>query len=362
MIVKNEAHVITRCLESLLPLIDSWVIVDTGSSDGTQDVIREYMASKGIPGQLYERPWINFAHNRNQALELARPFADYVLFMDADDILTYSPGYVRPAVFDKDAYYLHIHYSGTHYDRMTLVRTTLACKWIGVVHEVIVCDDATTFAYLDGVTMKILGGGGRSIDANKFLKDAQMLEEDLLKDPDNSRSEFYLAQSYRDAGMYDKAIEHYQRRVSMGGWQEEVFWSLYQIAMLQEQLGFDPDTVIASYYKAFDYRPIRGEPLYRLASVHRKMNQPYQGFFVANLGAHIRQPKDLIFVEAWIYEFGFLFEQTLCAYFAGMYQEALNISIRLLANPELPPEVRHAVENNLQAVLQGISGGSLAAS
>jgi glycosyltransferase involved in cell wall biosynthesis len=54
MIVKNEAHVIRRCLASVRPLIDRWLIVDTGSSDGTQDVVREargqFVASYPLPG------------------------------------------------------------------------------------------------------------------------------------------------------------------------------------------------------------------------------------------------------------------------------------------------------------------------
>ena len=70
MIVKNEAHVIERCLASARPLIDAWCIVDTGSSDGTQGKIGELMA--GIPGTLHERPWKNFGHNRGEALDLAR--------------------------------------------------------------------------------------------------------------------------------------------------------------------------------------------------------------------------------------------------------------------------------------------------
>ena len=66
MIVKNEANVIRRCLDSIHPFIDYWVIVDTGSSDGTQDIIRATLAS--IPGDLHQRPWRDFAHNRNEAL------------------------------------------------------------------------------------------------------------------------------------------------------------------------------------------------------------------------------------------------------------------------------------------------------
>ena len=79
MIVKNEAHVIERCLASARPLIDAWCIVDTGSSDGTQGTIRALMA--GIPGTLHERPWKNFGHNRTEALQLAHAQGcDYLHF------------------------------------------------------------------------------------------------------------------------------------------------------------------------------------------------------------------------------------------------------------------------------------------
>lgn len=355
MIVKNEAHVIERCLESVLPLIDYWVIVDTGSTDGTQDVIRNYMAQRNIPGELHERPWINFAHNRNEALELARPQADYLLIMDADDILTYTPGYKRPVHFDKEAYYTRINYSGTFYDRMQLINTKVPFRWIGVVHEVLVCETARDFAYLDGVTMKIIGGGGRSRDPDKFLRDAELLEADLLSDPGNSRSMFYLAQSYRDANLLDEALDRYQKRVEMGGWNEEVFWSLYQIALIQERLDYPYYNVIASYYKAFDYRPIRAEPLYRIASLHRRNNEPQHGLCVAKLALNITQPHDLIFVESWAYDFGLLFEYSLCASLSGLYQEAFNASMKLLGRQDLPENMRSLVELNVQTLMQQTS-------
>ena len=70
MIVRDEAHVIQRCLRALRPVIDSWVIVDTGSIDGTQGAVCEALV--GIPGELYERPWVDFGTNRTQALALAK--------------------------------------------------------------------------------------------------------------------------------------------------------------------------------------------------------------------------------------------------------------------------------------------------
>ena len=80
MIVKNEAAVICRCLASVREVINYWVICDTGSTDGTPEVLRE--ALKGIPGELHETSWVDFAWNRTQAIRQARGKADYHLMLD----------------------------------------------------------------------------------------------------------------------------------------------------------------------------------------------------------------------------------------------------------------------------------------
>ena len=71
MIVKDESRVIERCLASVLPVIDSWVIVDTGSTDDTKEKIKKFFDNVGIPGELHESKWVNFGTNRTEALELA---------------------------------------------------------------------------------------------------------------------------------------------------------------------------------------------------------------------------------------------------------------------------------------------------
>ncbi len=94
MIVKDEAHVIRRCLDSVLPIISSWVVVDTGSTDGTRDIVRDHL--RGLPGALYERPWRNFARNRSEALSLVGMRADYALMIDADDELVIGDRFRLP--------------------------------------------------------------------------------------------------------------------------------------------------------------------------------------------------------------------------------------------------------------------------
>src|SRR5688572_12805019 len=138
MIVKDEAHVIRRCLDSVRPFIDRWVIVDTGSTDGTQEIIRQHM--KDIPGTLFERPWKNFAHNRSEALKLAKDQGDYLFFIDADEQLVVPEGWRLPAL-TQDRYSIMVHLrSGITFDRVAMVATALPWRWEGVVHEITVCD------------------------------------------------------------------------------------------------------------------------------------------------------------------------------------------------------------------------------
>src|ERR1700758_5219238 len=117
MIVRNEAHIIHEALDSVAPYISSWVIVDTGSDDGTQDVIRNHMARLGIPGELYERQWHNFAHNRSEALTLAQGHGDYIWILDADDTLAGTPDFTR---LDADIYSLRYRLGSDVYWRPQL--------------------------------------------------------------------------------------------------------------------------------------------------------------------------------------------------------------------------------------------------
>src|SRR5580698_1140027 len=91
MIIKNESKVIERCLRSVRPFVHSWAICDTGSTDGTQELVRKTMSD--LPGELIEKPWVDFATNRNQALDLARRHGDYALIIDADEVLEAEAGF-----------------------------------------------------------------------------------------------------------------------------------------------------------------------------------------------------------------------------------------------------------------------------
>ena len=87
MIVKNEEHIIERALRSCLSQMDTFCIVDTGSTDKTKEIIQKVSDELGIKGHTYDRPWVNFGHNRSEALELARNHMTWAFMLDADDVL-----------------------------------------------------------------------------------------------------------------------------------------------------------------------------------------------------------------------------------------------------------------------------------
>ncbi len=347
MIVKNESKVICRCLESALPLIDYWVIVDTGSTDGTQQVIINYMKEKNIPGTLYEKPWKNFAHNRNEALVFAENTADYVLILDADDYLIYQPEFQLPD-WKMDSYTIMSSLGGTEYAATRLLDMKHKWKWEGVVHEYLTSPTAIFSSHLSNVVNFCTRDGARSQDPEKYHKDAQMIYTALQEDPTNTRYTFYLAQSYRDAGESEKALEYYEKRVEMGGWDQEVFYALYQIASLKEHLEYPVNEVAAAYLKAYSFRPTRWEPLYRLARYYRTKANFEAAYRVGRLAADMSPSNDILFVEKWISDYGLIVERTVSAYWTEKYEEAKELCQQIQTINNLPEDIRNLNNNNLR--------------
>lgn len=345
MIVRNESRVIKRCLASVKPIIDYWIIIDTGSNDGTQDVIREFM--KDIPGELHEYPWVDFAHNRNQALALSKGKGDYLLFIDADERLLFDDSLQLSSV-NKDYYFFPIKQpSGINYFRECLIKSNLDWKWIGPVHETIVSAQSKTYDVLAGViNLSNTEDGNRSRDPEKYLKDAAVLEKALQEEPENSRYVFYLALSYGNAKEYRKALKWHEKRVSMGDSEQEVFYSLLTIGKIHENLGSDFNTVVNSYTKAYLYRPSRGEPLYYLANYYLQRENFVLSYLLVKLGLTLPTPGDIIFVQHNVYDMGFYLQWADTAYRLGKYEEALQAYEKLLKNPNITIEQRAKLGQN----------------
>ncbi|MFN4117742.1 glycosyltransferase [Acidovorax sp.] len=346
MIVKDEAGVIERCLASVKPYIDRWVIVDTGSTDGTQDIIRRCMAD--LPGELHERQWRDFGHNRSEALDLARDDAqagDYLLFMDADNIFHVPSGWRWPPL-QAPAYYLDLDGEGTRYRQCLLVSATLPWRWVGVLHEYLTVDAPHHIEALAGPLVERRHEGARSRDPLTFRKDAALLEEALRREPGNARYAFYLAQSWRDAGELAKAKEAYLARAGMGGWAEEVWYSLYQAAVLAERLQGAVADVQGAYLAAYKHRPARIEPLVALARWHGRRKEWALAQLHARAAMASPEPDDLLFLDAGMYRWGAIDESAIAAYWLGEPLESFRLCMRLLDEDLLPESERPRVEAN----------------
>jgi glycosyltransferase involved in cell wall biosynthesis len=345
MIVKNESAIIRRCLDSVKDLIDYWVIVDTGSTDGTQAVIRDHL--KDIPGELHERPWKNWGETRSEAFNLAAGKGDYILFMDADDVLEYEEGFQIPELTE-DQYTMWRGTKEFSYLKPQIVRGDLPWKWIGVTHEYLGCEQSYTSEILEGIHYTSISDGATHHDPEKYWKNVRLLEEGLKKEPKNERYAFYLAESYRDAGEKAKALEWFQKRVKMGGWAEEIYWSKLQIGHMLKALGFSDEMVGLAYKEAHFYRPHRAEAVYYLVELFNEQERYKEAYELLKIQAFLPKPerKDSLFNEDWIEQYGLMFQLSIAAYYVGNYEESLELCNRLMNMKEMPASWIARAEKN----------------
>ena len=151
MIVKNESKIITRLFDSVVGLIDSYCICDTGSTDNTIQLIREYFQQRGIPGKVVEEPFRNFGYNRTFAIEQCTGLenADYLLLMDADMVLTgFDPAVIKSGLSSHLAHYIFQGTQDFQYKNVRIIKNNEGIQYWGVTHEYIQVPDGTTYGKL----------------------------------------------------------------------------------------------------------------------------------------------------------------------------------------------------------------------
>lgn len=343
MIVKNESKIIERCLSSVKDLIDYWVICDTGSTDGTQDVIKNFFEKHNIKGELHQHVWRDFGYNRSLACKLAKGHCDYLITLDADEVFKYDDKFEMPEL-SLDGYIIWTNNNGTVYQRLQIVNDKFNWYYEGVLHEHFDCEEdiyKRTIGYIDGMVNYPSKDGGRSVDKNKYKKDALILEQGLLDEPDNSRYVFYLAQSYKDSGDIDNAIKNYQRRIEMEGKHpEEVYMSYYMIGLCKILREEPFENFVGNFILAYNYRPTRLEAVHKIVRYCRFNNM---SGLVYNMFKHILERETLkcndgLFVEKSVYDYKLLDELSMVAYLSHNYRDAIKIIKRILDEKTYPKE------------------------
>ena len=331
LMVKNESRILRRCLESVEGLADAVCIHDTGSTDDTCTFVMEYLTTHR--GCLSESTFQDFGTSRTRSFEEARRYvgilgwdlADtYGLLLDAD--MVFQPGTLKEQTLTEIGYTI-VQSTGTlQYPNCRLVRMDYPWRCVGVTHE-----------YWDG-PVKALPKSICWIDdrndggckADKFERDARLLEAGLEANPTNIRYMFYLAQTYKCLGRYEESIAMYKKRIAGGGWFEEVWYSHYMIGECYLLLK-DPVECEAWMLRAYAYRPVRAEPLYKLARYFREQGQHHKAYHYVSLGLKLPIPDDSLFVETDVYDYLLPCEATILLYYVHAdKREGLMASTRYL--------------------------------
>ena len=358
MIVKDEHHCIERCLESVYKFIDRYDITDTGSTDGTQEIIKKFFDEKGIPGEVHQSDWKGFGKSRTESLENAKSNgADYAWVIDADDNLegdfTESLEFIEKTKFS--SYSLRIT-RGENFTwwRNQIFKLADDWKYVGILHEYADVPDR------EGKQMAQLPGsygiharteGARNVGVSpeeKYGKDAELLLDAITNpknpnyEPHNDRYHFYLAQSYFDSHDYRNAMKWYDKRAAMGNWQEEVYYSVFRSAMCSGLLDEQFETTTLKFMEAWNFRPNRAEPLHQLSRVFRLNNKPRLAYLYASMGVKLPFPhEDILFIAGDVYEWQMLDELSATAFYVGQLEDGLNATNKLLEKLDKIPESEH---------------------
>lgn len=236
MIVKNEAHVLRRCLDSIKDCVDEMIILDTGSNDETVDIAREYTE------HVYFFPWCDdFSAARNASFSHAT--MDYRLWLDADDVLTESDRikfkHLKTILSPEDEvvclpYHTAFDESGNptfSFYRERLIAKNIPHRWAGRVHEVI--EHSGRIRYADAAVCHHSIKSGYS-DRNLRIYQAQKADGEIF----TPRDRFYYARELYYHGQYAEAAKEFIDFLRSGqGWKENCVDACRWLARCLEKLG-----------------------------------------------------------------------------------------------------------------------------
>jgi len=345
MIVKNESLVIERLLNSVVNVIDTYCIEDTGSTDNTIELITQFFNKRGINGKIVNEPFLNFAYNRTHAFQQAEGMSDYLLLIDADMIFTHSISInqIREKLLKHDVFHVFQGSSTFYYKNVRFAKNVPTSKYITPTHEYFCPPDNSTYGIFEKSEIFIDDKGDGGSKQHKFARDIQLLSAELETkgetDPGADRCMFYLANSYRDAGNVAKAIECYKKRVTIGGWEEEVWQSLYYLGNLHKEIG-ETEKAVFYWLEAYEKQPKRVENLYKIIEYYRNKEQYKIALFFWKLADNLRKThtnwSEYLFLQSDIYEYLLDYEYSILGYYTGCNHDELSKSIiKVISHPSV---------------------------
>jgi glycosyltransferase involved in cell wall biosynthesis len=354
---KNEEHCIQKTLESVYKSIDYWIVCDTGSTDRTCEIVREFFKEKGIAGELYVDEWKGFDKNKCLMMERAKDKADYILHIDADDLLF---GDIVLPNDNKDAYYLLNRRGSSSFKTTILYSGKYTWRFCGVAHTIIKCVEKPNFVVGDlceqDFYIRCDPVGSRAFDPKKYFYDAERLTkqffETLIHDPDglNNRSAFYTAQSYFDSSMWKESMQWYRLYLKLKDtWIEECFESQMRISLCLIHLKAPAQQIAFEMQQAINIFSDRSEPHYLLGKYFNSIGEWEKGY------NHLKQSKSksltqvnskyVLFVNEKVYGKYVNDELSVSCYWTGRYQEGLELVNEILEDSDFADHKDRLLEN-----------------
>jgi tetratricopeptide (TPR) repeat protein len=317
MIVKNESKIITRLFNSVLPIVDSYCICDTGSTDNTVELIKDYFEKHNINGKIIFEPFKNFCHNRNVALKSALGMSDYILLLDADMSLEIKD-FNKKDLIQYDCLKVLQGNNDFYYQNVRIIKNNGLYYYIGVTHEYINTPSKIGELTKNQLFIHDIGDGGSKKD--KFERDINLLLEGIKEEPNNVRYHFYLANSYYDSGDYEKAIKTYETRIILGGWEQEVWYSHYRIGLCYKKLD-KMSNAVYSWLNGYHLLPERLEGIYEIINHYRIISKHKTAHMFYKIAIDILNKnynKDsYLFLHNDIYSYKIFYEYTIFSAYIG---------------------------------------------
>lgn len=349
-IVKNEAHCIIGMLEAAAQITDLIVINDTGSTDGTQELIRKFGEERGIPTYVFERPFDDFEKSRNFGMDKLREVVDQLgwsrnevwgWWCDADEKIIVDPKFDKRQ-FNKDLFMINTYIGQMKYTRNTFWRTSKPFRFYGPVHEFIVCDEQNITSGLAEnvhVDVKMIGASWQGDISQKYLSHSHKLETYIAESRQDPRWIFYTAQSYHDAAsMKDnkeeneerlrRSLKYYRERVSrIDGYPEEIYYSQYRIGTIMRVLEEPWNLTHQELLKAYAIDPMRGESIKVIIDYYLQMGEwhmayMYSKFAYSNFHGKNPYPTRLLFVDEATYVWRFAEAHAAACFYTNRMAEA----------------------------------------
>ena len=340
MIVKNETKNLEKLFKSIHNVIDYYVIHDTGSTDGTPEMIENLMNNYGISGEIFHEGWKNFGYNRQKALESAYNSTfnpDYVFIIDADEEFYFKDkSWFKNLT--KDMYNIKRLFGSIEYYQPVIInvrnKNQVGWEWKAPVHNYLSSKSAKTKENVDKELVHIIShchGGAKSHNVTseeKYLRDAKLLLEYLEENPNDPRSLFYLAQSYKDAGKIEESIKWYKKRLTVNGWIQEKYISCYNIGNLLRRIG-KTEEAFYYYLLSYEYDNSRYECFYEMIKINRINGRKRLAFSLYKQLKPFVNNSGKLFLTSSVHDWKLDYEVSIIAFYSRAYQDGIDCFKRL---------------------------------